>query len=303
MAEIETDQVTSRDASGGSVRARIAAVSYLNTTPMIHGIDTWRDADLVTAVPARLADMVVGGEADVGLVSLADYARSGDALALLPAGMIGCDGPTLTVRVFSAVPPEDITMLHSDSDSHTSAVLAQIILAEAHGCRPKVSLFDARERSGDRDVSPEEAWPESLLLIGDKVVTDSPPAVRYPYQIDLGEAWHALTGLPFVYAVWMCRRDRAQDQVVRTTAALLDRQRRRNRVRLDQMIAEEAKRRGWPGDLARQYVGELLRFDVDDRAKEAVGVFFDKAATHGLLPKSVPVWADWSSGTVADSEV
>lgn len=287
-------------APSGRATARVAAVSYLNTTPMIHGIDTWRDADLVTAVPARLADMVVEGDADVGLVSLADYARSGDQLALLSAGMIGCDGPTLTVRVFSAVPPGEITTLHSDSDSHTSAVLAQVILAEAHGCQPEVTTFDARERAGDRDVSPEEAWPESLLLIGDKVVTDSPPAVRYPYQIDLGEAWHALTGLPFVYAVWMCRRDRAGDQVVRTAAALLDRQRRRNRSRLDHLVSEEARRRGWPGDLARQYIGELLRFDVDDRAKRAVGVFFEKAATHGLLPESEPVWADWSGDVSPD---
>ncbi|MEM9374031.1 MAG: MqnA/MqnD/SBP family protein, partial [Planctomycetota bacterium] len=160
--------------------------------------------------------------------------------------------------------------------------------------------FDARERAGDRDVSPEEAWPESLLLIGDKVVTDSPPAVRYPYQIDLGEAWHELTGLPFVYAVWMCRRDRMADRRVRTIAALLDRQRRRNRSRLDHLVAEEAARRGWPGDLARRYIGELLRFDVDGRAERAVAVFFDKAATHGLLPESAPVWADWSPGDPAD---
>ena len=281
---------TANERSGATSQARIAAVSYLNTTPMIHGIETWRDARLVTAVPARLADMVLSGDADVGLVSLADYARSGDRLALLSCGMIGCDGPTLTVRVFSAVPPEQITTLHSDSDSHTSAVLAQIILAETFGCRPSVQTFDARERSGAGDGTPEEIWPESLLLIGDKVVTDSPPAVRYPYQIDLGEAWHALTGLPFVYAAWMCRRDRSKEQAVRTAAALLDRQRRRNRMRLDHLVSEEAPKRGWPGDLARRYLGELLRFDVDDRAREAVGVFLGRAHERGLLPHAEPRW-------------
>ena len=43
---------------------------------------------------------------------------------------------------------------------------------------------------------------QSVLLIGDKVVTDAPPEERYPYQMDLGAAWKELTGLPFVYAVW-----------------------------------------------------------------------------------------------------
>lgn len=275
--------------------ARIAAVSYLNTTPMIEGLDAWRDAEVITAVPSRLAGMVLDGSADIGLVSLADYARAGTdgagrpRLTLLPCGMIGCDGPTLTVRVFSAVPPEKVTTLHADTDSHTSVVLAQLVLAERHGVRPEVRDFHAREKLGSGDDA--DAWPETMLLIGDKVVTDSPPAVRYPYQIDLGEAWHAMTGLPFVYAVWMCRTDRADDPAVRTAADLIDRQRRRNRMRLDSVITAEAARRGWPGDLARKYIGELLRFEVDDRAREAVGAFLGKAAGMGLLPGVEVRWA------------
>lgn len=267
---------------------RIAAVSYLNTTPMIQGLDAWRDATLVTAVPSRLADMVLCGDADIGLVSLADYAHAQGKLSLVPCGMIGCDGPTLTVRVFSAVPPAQITTLHADTDSHTSVVLARLILAERFGIRPGVQDFHARERLG----SQEDAWPESMLLIGDKVVTDSPPAVRYPHQIDLGEAWHDLTGLPFVYAVWMCRTDRADDPAVRSAAALLDRQRRRNALRLDHIVTEEARRLGWPGDLARRYVGELLRFNPDTRARETVDTFLARAAALGLLPDARARWID-----------
>lgn len=273
---------------------RIAAVGYLNTTPMIEGVSVWRDAELVTAVPSRVGEMVLGGEADLGLVSLADFARAGDVLTLLDCGMIGCDGATLTVRVFSAVPPERITTLHADTDSHTSVVLARLVLADRCGVRPGVASFNTRERFGPGVGAgvgaPDEAWPETLLLIGDKVVTDSPPAVRYPHQIDLGEAWRAMTGLPFVYAVWMCRTDRAQDPLVRAAALLLDRQRRRNRMRLDQIVGVEARRRGWPGDLARRYIGELLRFEVDDRARLAVDEFLSRSADLGLLPRAVARW-------------
>src|SRR5262249_20813210 len=142
---------------------------------------------------------------DMGLVSLIDYARSPEPLILIPAGMIGCDGPTLTVRLFSAVEPRRIRQVHADTESHTSVALAKLVLAQQYG-RGDVELvnFDARSlRAGDDDKN----WPETLLLIGDKVVTDAPPAERYPHQVDLGEAWKALTGLPFVYAVWMCRAD------------------------------------------------------------------------------------------------
>ena len=293
---VPTPTPTDAQTDAPSGRLRIAAVSYLNTVPMTEGIQAWRQAELVTAVPSRLADMVTQGRADIGLVSLADYARAGvdaagnPALSLLPCGMIGCDGPTLTVRVFSTVPPEQITTLHADTDSHTSVVLAQVVLAERYGVRAEVRDFHAREKLGSGDDA--DAWPETMLLIGDKVVTDSPPAVRYPYQIDLGEAWHAMTGLPFVYAVWMCRTDRADDPAVRAAADLIDRQRRRNRMRLDSVITAEAARRGWPGDLARKYIGELLRFEVDDRARDAVGMFLTKAAGLGLLPGVGVRWVD-----------
>jgi hypothetical protein len=63
-------------------------------------------------------------------------------------------------------------------------------------------------------------------------------------------------------------------------------------MRLDSVITAEAARRGWPGDLARKYVGELLRFEVDDRSREAVGVFLSKAAGLGLLPRVGVRWAE-----------
>ena len=54
----------------------------------------------------------------MGLVSLVDAAEeSGPALTLIPAGMIGCDGPTMTVRLFSAVPPDRIRGLFAQAMS------------------------------------------------------------------------------------------------------------------------------------------------------------------------------------------
>src|SRR5262249_20042800 len=151
-----------------------------------------------------------------------------EELTVLPVGMIGCDGPTLTVRVFSSVEPSHITTLHADTDSHTSVALAQVVLWKKYGVRPTVIDLDARDRialggtgldrTGEaqrKGSGPGSEWPETLLLIGDKVVADAPPAERYPYQIDLGEAWHEMTGLPFVYASWMCLAGAAESPEVK----------------------------------------------------------------------------------------
>lgn len=264
---------------------RLGCVSYLNTLPLIEGLQRCGDVTIHTAVPSLLAPLLLRREADLALASLVDYARNAAELRLVPAGMIGCDGPTLTVRLFSAVPFERTERLHADTDSHTSVVLARLVLAARFGARPAVVDFDARERA------PGVEWPDTLLLIGDKVVSDSPPAVRYPHQLDLGEAWQQWTGLPFVYACWMCRAEDESSPAIANASALLDRQRRRNTVRLDWLVQRYAAERRWPADLARRYVTELLRYEVTPRARAGAERFLAEAAAAGLLPAAPARWA------------
>lgn len=274
---------------------KIACVRYLNTVPLVEGLDKLASCQLMPTVPSRISDLVRSGQADVGLVSLVDAGRPGAALAFLPVGMIGCDGPTLTVRLFSGVPLDQIESVHADTDSHTSVVLCRLLLRALHGIRPRVIDFDARERialdgASDPGKELDEAWPQTVLLIGDKVVTDSPPAVRYPFQLDLGEAWKELTGLPFVYAMWMCRADRAEEERILHAAALLDRQLKHNRTRIDWIVSTRAPEHRWPEDLARRYLGSLLRFSVGRREREAVEKFFQMAGADGLIGPYIPRW-------------
>jgi hypothetical protein len=60
--------------------------------------------------------------------------REDAGLVMLPVGMIGCDGATLTVRVFSRVPMEKVREVHADTDSHTSVVLCRVVLEKLLGC-------------------------------------------------------------------------------------------------------------------------------------------------------------------------
>jgi chorismate dehydratase len=216
----------------------------------------------------------------VGLVSVIDAAREG--LALLPVGMIGCDGPTLTVRLLSTVPLDRVDRVWVDRESHTSAVLCRVVLERSYGRRPELIEHDAL--AGDH--------PETVLLIGDKVVNGSASADRYEHQLDLGQAWRDLTGLPFVYAMWACRPEMVQTPEVRLARAILDRQRRRNQARLEWIVRARAKAHHWPIDLARQYLLELIHYEVGDRQRLAVERFFEEAAAIGVIDPAGPLWAD-----------
>jgi chorismate dehydratase len=255
----------------GVTPCRIAYVRYLNTAPLVEGLSQAAGVTLMPAAPARIAGMVLGGQADLGLASIVDAV--GADLSIVPAGMIGSEGATLTVRLFSRVPPARIARLHADAESHTSVVLARLLLDRVYGCRPEVVPLE----------EPSCEAGEAVLLIGDKAVLRAPDAERYPHTLDLGRAWHDLTGLPFVYAAWVCRRGEEGGPAVRLAGALVDRQRRRNRLRLGWIAATRGRGANWPPGLAEEYLGGLMRYDLGERERRGLRAFVGQAVEAGLL--------------------
>ena len=261
----------------------LGCVSFLNSKPLIDSLIGRPDVHVHFAVPADLLGLAEAGTVSAALMSVVDFQTSKIPLLLLPAGMIGCDGPTLTVRIYSRIPPAQITTLYGDTDSHTSVILAQLILKERHGVTAELRPFTRREK----DHTSRE-MPDALLLIGDKVVNASPDAAIYPHQLDLGEEWKTLTGLPFVFAMWMIRRDAAIAEGP-AIARLLDLARRDGAKSTEQLLDRYAAEKQWPRDLARRYFTEYLRYEVTPAARQGLVRFFALAQTHNLLPAQRPV--------------
>jgi chorismate dehydratase len=247
---------------------RIGSVGYLNAKPLVYGLESAADVRLSFDVPSKLLDGLRAGRYDVSLLPVIDYQRLDD-LVIIPAGGIGCDGPTLTVRIFSRVPIERIKTLACDPDSHTSVALARIVLAKHYDLRPE--FIGLRRRA----AHPRD---EAQLLIGDKVVCEEP--VGYDHQIDLGAAWKAMTGLPFVFATWMARRGvdaaRLSERLTQARTAGLE--------HIGDIIESEAIPRGWPALLARQYLTENLKYDMGEAQLTAIRQFHSLAAEHGIIP-------------------
>jgi chorismate dehydratase len=202
-----------------------------------------------------------------------DYQRM-EGLRLLTAGGIGCDGPTLTVRIFSRVPIELVKTLACDTDSHTSVGLARVLFAELYGAVPEMVPLSSATLRGAADSSAAQ------LLIGDKVVCEEPAG--FPHQLDLGEAWKRLTGLPFVFAAWMAR-----DGVdLGDLPERLKRAKRNGLADVDRIIARDAIPRGWPADVARRYLTQYLQYDIGRDQLAAVEGFHALAFKHGVLQNS-----------------
>jgi len=255
---------------------RVGCVSFLNALPLIRGLEAG-DCSVIRSVPSGLLAMLEAGDVGIALCPVADLMLSDRPLRVVPVGGIGCDGPTLTVRLFSKVPFGRVTTLHADTDSHTSVRLARVLLAERYGITPQVVPLNAQQYDAGR------ADAETLLLIGDKVITAAPDRATYPHQLDAGEAWKHLTGLPFVFATWLVQ----QESTIETLGDLPQRMAdvlEHNLQELDTIAADHAEPFGWPTDTATHYLRDLLRYRIGPPQLEAIRRYLSLCGKHGLNP-------------------
>ena len=125
---------------------RIGAVNYLNTKPLIYGLEELApEAELVLDVPSRLAQLLREEQLEVGLIPVVEYFRAG-RYSIVPDIAIASHGPVLSVTLFSRVPWRDIRSVALDEGSRTSAALTQVLLRRRYGVDAKMTSLPLRRR-------------------------------------------------------------------------------------------------------------------------------------------------------------
>lgn len=255
---------------------RLGVVSFLNARPLVEGLVDDPRVALRFEVPARLPELLRAGAVDAALVPIVDVLRSAGRFAPVSDAGIACDGETMTVRVFSQVPPDRVRTLWVDNDSHTSVALAAVLWRELYDRRLELRPFDPR-----REELAAFADREAVLLIGDKVV--DPRRGSFAYEVDLGGAWRQHTGLPFVFAVWAIRAVDAAPAETAPLAELLSAARDRGVARVAEIARQEGPEHGWPAALAERYLSRCLRFTLDARCAAGIDEFARRCAAEGLI--------------------
>ena len=260
----------------------VGCVSYLNSKPLIEGLAETGAAKIDFRVPAMLLEGLESGELDIALCPVVDYFRSATDLAIIPSGGIACAGNTLTVRLFSQVPLAEVTAVHADVESHTSVALMQILMKKLYQKDVEVIPYNAGDHACGSGVAEK---PETILLIGDKVVSSSPCGCKYTHQLDLGQAWWELTGKPFVFAVWMARKGHSVGRL----PELLTQIQRYNDMRIDELAETFAPKHVWPISLAKQYLSEILHYTLGKPEFEGIKLFAQYAEELQLIEKNKPL--------------
>jgi chorismate dehydratase len=250
---------------------RVGAVKYLNARPLTYCLAQFAPrAKLIYDLPSRLADDLKAGRLDVAMIPSIEFFRQ-PGYKIISDACIACSGPVRSVKLFSRVPVENIRTLALDEGSRTSAALIQILLKEEFGLNPELGSLPI-------GASAEACSADAVLVIGDRGIASDNG--RFSQVWDLGERWMKMTGLPFVFAMWIAR----PGVDLREFDALLSKARDEGVKRIPDIARLEAAD-GW---ISLQdclvYLRDHLHFHLGPLERQGLELFYKRAELHGFVP-------------------
>jgi chorismate dehydratase len=252
---------------------KLGKIGFLNVLPIYHPLESGIVAhpfEIVSGHPAKLNGLMARGELDLSVVSSVEVARNPERYFVIPDLSIGCLGAVQSVLLLSRTPIErlDRQRVLATTQSHTSVSLLKILFQVC--LRRNLSL----DFGNCTEALAGDAPPAAFLAIGDEALRlrNDP---RYPFHMDLGEAWHSWTGLPFVFALWVVQRrtvERMHGNLGEAVQAL-HAAKAWGQSHLDEVCGIAAR----SGILDMKGLGsyyQALRFDLDDGEQRGLNRFF-----------------------------
>lgn len=246
-------------------KLKMTAVSYLNTKPFLYGLknkglDTLFDIDI--DYPSKCAEKLKNGVVDLALVPVAILPELGD-YHLVSDYCIGCDGEVKTVCIFSHRPLEEVKQIYLDFHSRTSLALAKILLKEYWKLDiPMINLNLPIDQKYGEDTA--------IVAIGDKTISMSK---EYEYTYDLGACWKQLTGLPFVFAAWVCKKPLDRSMIDRLEEAFA------YGLKNIESVIKTLPEPDENFDL-RMYYKKYISYDLDELKLKALALFLSKISSN-----------------------
>ncbi len=260
---------------------RLGEINFINALPLKLPESQVVELGLerVCLAPTGLNQGIHASRLDVSPVSSAFYLRHQDELVLLPELSISAENPVESVLLFLPGGLEGLmahTTIAVPDSSATSIALMQYLLYQYTGHRYRDNLVP---------FAPGEGL--SLLLGGSPLLAIGDEALYLKDQvdkgtslvIDLAEAWLTMMQMPFVFAVWVARKDWAEanpERLQQINFALINQKKAfQASPEIQQHVFNSAKsqRPGLPMSLLVRYFTTALSYNLEKGHMEALAQF------------------------------
>lgn len=261
----------------------VGYISYINCAPFFHYLpESGFAGNIVSGVPSRLNRLLAAGEIDLSPSSSFEYGRNWRDYLLLPGQSISSFGPVQSVLLFTPRPLAQMAggEIALTGESATSVNLLQVLLREYLGL-PEVSC---RVPEGPVEAALDGGG--AALLIGDRALREARARQGRVHIHDLGALWKEHTGLPFVFALWILRREAAETKAAEIRALQEQLQASRNRAFASlEAMAAQTPERSWMGIDGLVDYWQAMSYDLSDSHLEGLRLYFRLLVRHGLLPE------------------
>jgi chorismate dehydratase len=286
-------------------KLRVSVVEFLNTAPLVWGFAEGPLAgkyDLSYTVPSQCAEALRAGEADIAIIPAIEYQRI-EGLVVIPGMAIAAKGPVRSLLVLSKLPIEKAKRISLDTSSRATAALVRILARDLWKIEPE--FVDAVPNPSEML---EQA--DAALVIGDPALRiackmdalagkvpaserccqgdedDMPvPGFESLFVYDVAHEWRELTEKPCVLAIWAGRRDAITPEVVADFQASRD----YGLARIREIAKAAARTLDLPAPALARYLNDNINFQLDDENLEGLRIYFEKAASLGLIERARPV--------------
>lgn len=251
---------------------KVSVVQYLNSVPLVWGMlkgEQQGRYDLQMTTPAVCSEAVRQGKADIGIIPSIEYAKI-ERGQILSGISISAKGAVKSVLLLSKVPIEKIKSVAVDNSSRTSSALLRILMRKYYS--RFITVSPAAPKPADMLKRADAA-----MVIGDPALTFSDP-VAHVY--DLGAEWNNLTGLPFVFALWVGREESMPARFKEDFEASRD----FGMAHVDDIAAEYAPRLSMTPDSVKSYLTESVDYSLDEENRKGLRYFYKLARETGIIP-------------------
>jgi chorismate dehydratase len=226
--------------------------------------------------------MLAAGEIDICPSSSIEYAKGGECYSLLSGLSISSIGPVKSVLLFTRIPLDELDGVEVGltADSDTSVALLTVLLRRRFSFRNTFRRLDVQSLEGVGHTA--------VLLIGDKALHQARQATGW-HVYDLGQLWWEFTGLPFVFALWIVRRDACErfPEEMGLLARWFQEAKERAYCSYGRIAGEVSASGFSPAELVSYW--ETISYDLTPQHLQGLELFFELAAEEGLIRRKPPL--------------